>query len=406
MNNVLDDVRVLELAQQAFVPSAGTILAEWGADVIKIEEPRRGDPIRGVSTWGLPREIKGFAVIWEISNAGKRSIGIDVNSGRGQDLIRGLLSKADVFLTNFRAPTLRKLHLDPEAVLSAFPKMVYGRGTAHGPVGPESDRGGFDILSYWSRAGVSASISPPEQQWPCPMPGPGFGDLQAGVALAGGISAALVRRYRTGVGGLVDVSLLSMGMWAMQSNIVGADLLGICRLDTPARDSPENPTSNVYRSSDGALFALGMHEGDRYWPALCDALGQQSLLLDERFSGLEQRVEHSAECTAVLTSIFASLSYEDIAERLTKVGCLWAPVQMPGDLVRDPQVIANRYVQEVVYSDGRSINLVANPVQFDRTPPTIRQAPAHASDTDSVLAEELGISTEELVDLKIGEIIT
>ena len=222
MANVLEGIKVVEVSMWAFVPSAGAVLADWGADVVKIEPPT-GDPIRGLVNAGVgPAE--GLVFPWEVWNRGKRGMALDLNYPEAREIVLSLAAEADVFLTSYLPPTRRKLGIDIEDVQARNPAIIYACGTGQGPRGPESEKGGYDSISFWARGGVSGSVTPPDYPRPLPMPSGAFGDSLSGMALAGGIAGALVKRARTGEGSIVDASLLNTAMWCMQMAIVGFGL--------------------------------------------------------------------------------------------------------------------------------------------------------------------------------------
>jgi crotonobetainyl-CoA:carnitine CoA-transferase CaiB-like acyl-CoA transferase len=220
MPDVLAGVKVVEVSQWAFVPSAGAVLAEWGADVLKIEPPT-GDPMRGLISAGIG-PMEGIVFPWELWNRGKRTMALDLSHPDAQEIVLSLCEDADVFLTSYLPPVRAKLGIDETAVRARNPNIVYACGSGQGYAGEEADKGGYDSISFWSRGGVSASATPPEHPRPVGMPAGAFGDSLSGAALAGGICAALLKRERTGEGSLVDVSLLGTAAWCMQMSSVGA----------------------------------------------------------------------------------------------------------------------------------------------------------------------------------------
>ncbi len=406
MTNLLDGVRVVEVAIYAFVPSAGAALADWGADVVKVEHPETGDPVRGLISYGMRPGDGGVTALWEVFNRGKRSVGIDLNNEQGRGLLMELVDGADVFLTNFMQPARARLGIDADQVLARNPRIVYGRGTGHGPVGPDADKGGFDGISYWSRPGASVASIPPGYDFPILLPGPAFGDVQSGMHLAGGIAAALYRREKTGKGGIVDVSLLGSGLWAMGPTLAGAYSRGTDNIEQLDRRRPPNPLTNLYASGDRKFFVLGMLEADRYWTGLCEALGHPELAADERFTDMKLRAENAEACVAALDSIFASMTLDEVATRLDAQEGQWARVETPADAVKDEQAVVNDYVQFVDYDNGARLPLVPVPVRLDgHEPPRMRRAPEHAEHTDEVVGE-LGRTDEQLIDLKVAGAIS
>lgn len=405
MNGVLDGIRVLEVAEYGMVPAAACVLAEWGAEVVKIEHATRGDAIRGIHAFGVAPGTGGFTYLWETFNRGKRSVGVDLTSEAGCSVVHQLAAGADVFLTSFLPDARRRLRIEAHDIQAIKPDIVYARGSAHGPRGPEAERGGFDGLTYWYRSGAASSAMPAGVEDLVPLPGPAFGDIQTGLALAGGVCAALVRRGRTGQGSVVDTSLLNSGMWAMQAGLVASNLAGTEQLEPFDRTASANPLNNSYRTKDGRFVALAMLQADRYWADLCRAVGHPELLEDPRFETIHTRTEHHRPCIEALDAVFAERTLAEWEHVLAGQEGQWCVVQKLADLNTDGQAWANGYLQTVDYGDGRSLDLVPAPVQFDEQQATIRPAPGHAVHTDEVLAE-LGYSPEQIIQLKIDGAVT
>ena len=234
MADIMEGVRILEVAEHTFVPAASAILADWGAEVIKVEHPERGDAMRGLASSGVMPSMGAVHVLLEHSNRGKKSIGIDVSTEKGLDLIYRLAATADVFLTNKVPAVRKKLHIELEDIRAHNPNIIYVAGTGGGERGPEADRGGYDFLSYWCRAGSAMGTTPTDVDYLAGQPGPGYGDSIGGMTIAGGILGALFHRERTGEALPLDVSLLGVGMWAMSPAIALS-----LQLDMPWRPGPE-----------------------------------------------------------------------------------------------------------------------------------------------------------------------
>jgi crotonobetainyl-CoA:carnitine CoA-transferase CaiB-like acyl-CoA transferase len=405
MSGPMEGVRVIEVAIYAFGPAAGAVLADWGADVVKVEHPQSGDPLRGLVAYGVKPGEGGVTYLWEVLNRGKRSIGIDISTEDGRELLLSLCEGADVFITNFLGPARQRLGIDADAVMARNPRIIYGRATGHGPKGPDADKGGYDGVSFWARSGVSIAAMDADNAYPVPLPGPAFGDIQSGAHLAGGIAAALFQRERTGRGAVVDVSLYGSGLWAMQPVIAGAHASGQERLAPLDRRRPANPVWNVYRTSDGRFLALSMLEGDRYWPAFCETVGRPELIADERFLTAEAREANNEACVAILDELFATRTLEEWKEILGRQDGPWAITQAPRDALDDPQAIANSFVQWVKYDNGATLPLVHAPAQIDGQPATLGAAPGHATDTDEVLLQA-GLTWDDLIRLKVAGAIT
>ena len=245
MSKPLEGIRVVEVAMWAFVPSAGGILADWGAEVIKIEAPT-GDPIRGLVSGGVGK-TDGITYTWELFNRGKRGIALDLNEETAQKIVYQLAETADVFLTSLLPRARKKLKIDHDDIRGVNPQIIYAVGSGQGARGPEAEKGGYDSISFWSRGSVSSSVTPKDHP-PIGMPAGAFGDSLSGMGLAGGIAAALAHKAKTGEGGLVDGSLLGTAMWSMQMGIVGATVAGLDEMPKGDRTQVPNPLVNTYRN--------------------------------------------------------------------------------------------------------------------------------------------------------------
>jgi crotonobetainyl-CoA:carnitine CoA-transferase CaiB-like acyl-CoA transferase len=399
MQDVLAGIRVVEVASWTFVPISGAVLSEWGADVIKIEHPASGDPQRGLISSGLIPGGDGVNFMFEIPNRGKRSVGLDVSTDDGRELLYRLVETADVFVTNYLPDVRKRLGIDIDDIRRRNPNIIYVRGTGQGSRGPHAEKGGFDGASFWARAGLAMGFKEPAAEWPVDQR-PAFGDVMGGLTIAGGIAAALLRRERTGTPSIVDVSLLNMGMWALAPDITMAKVLE--NVDIPAfnRDSLPNPLVGTFPTKDGRFIILVLLQADRYWPDLCAHLERPDLLEDPRFKDAAARYEHREACIQVLREVFRTRTYEEWCERLQTLQGVWAPLQTPLELHDDPQAIANGYLERITASSGTEFALPANPVQFDETPVSVRHAPDHGEHTDEVLLE-LGLTYDEIIEHKV-----
>jgi crotonobetainyl-CoA:carnitine CoA-transferase CaiB-like acyl-CoA transferase len=398
MTAPLAGVRVVEVASHVFVPISGAVLAEWGADVIKIEHPETGDPYRGLVTAGLHKLHQGVDSAFQGANRGKRSVAIDLKHPDGRALLSRLVSECDVFVTNLRADTRRRLRLDVDDIRGDNPNVIYVRGTAFGPKGPDAGRGGYDAGAYWARTGMGHLFTGPDAAWPAGSR-PAFGDVVGGLTIAGAISTALYRRATSGETSVVDVSLVASGLWQIQMDVVHAALEGPAERPRPANryDFP-NPLMLPYRTSDGRFVSLQMLSPERYWPDLCTAIGQPEKATDPRFASIDARRENRAECIEWLEETFAERTFDEWRKVLADFEGEWVPVQSPHDALSDPQVVANRYIATVDVS-GVRIPMVTAPVQFDEQESTPTRAPEHGEHTETVLLD-LGMSWEEIGELK------
>jgi len=400
MNDVLAGIRIVEVASWTFVPISGAVLAEWGADVIKIEHPASGDPQRGLISSGLVPGGDGVNFMFEIPNRGKRSVGLDISTDEGRELLYRLVETADVFVTNYLPDVRKRLGIDVDEIRARNPNVIYVRGTGQGTKGPDAEKGGFDGASYWARAGLAMTLKDAKSEWPADQR-PAFGDVMGGLTIAGGIAAALLRRERTGKPSTVDVSLLSLGLWNLAPDVTSAKLFEGVEIPSFDRDSLPNPLVGTYPTKDGRFLILVLLQADRYWPDLCKHLDRLDLLEDPRFKDGAARYENRRECIQVLREIFRTRTYDEWCQRLQTLEGVWAPLQTPLELHDDPQAIANGYLEPITASSGSEFRLPANPVQFDETPPSVRGAPEHGEHTDEVLLE-LGLTYDEIVEHKVS----
>jgi crotonobetainyl-CoA:carnitine CoA-transferase CaiB-like acyl-CoA transferase len=361
MTGPLDGFRVVELGVWVAGPAAAGLLADWGADVIKVEPPA-GDPQRrvfGAMGVGAQPAVPPF----EVDNRGKRSVVLDLHQPDDRETMDRLLATADAFVTNVRPGALRRLGLHHDDVLARHPKLVYGSLTGYGLDGPDAGRAGYDVGAYWARSGLAHAMVPPGELPPAARSA--MGDHMTGLAMAAGIVTKLLARERTGEGGLVATSLLRIGMYTLAWDIGIRLRLG--RLEsTRDRIHSRAPLVNCYRSSDGRGFWLLLLEADRHWPKLLAALGRDDLAADPRFVDARARRDHSVDLVAALDAAFGAVPYAGLTAAFDEHDVWWAPINAIVDVIEDPQAHACGGFVEMTPREGEEPYLAVNgPLDFD-----------------------------------------
>lgn len=402
MGKPLEGIRVVEVAMWAFVPACGGMLADLGAEVIKVEPPS-GDPLRGLKIGSLGATEASYDWSWESYNRGKRSITLDLRQEAGQSVLDRLLEKADVFLTSLLPPARRSMGIDAQTLRARFPDLIYASGSGTGPNGPDGEKGGYDAITFWARGGIASSLTENDAPAPVGPPGPAFGDTLSGAMLAGAISAAIARRAMTGEAGEVDVSLLGTAMWSQQRLICQGTADGVQRFPRPS-GPPHNVLVANYRTADHRFIALCMLQADRYWARFCEAAERPDLAADPRFTDDAARRANGAECHAEVTALFAAKPLAEWKQILARQDGQWDVVQDVGELQDDPQVQANQYLRRIDAGDGETIPMVASPMLFEGKALPSTRAPELGADSDAVLTE-LGYDEDAVIDLKVQGVV-
>ncbi len=405
----MEGIRILEVAEHTFVPAASAILADWGAEVLKVEHVERGDAMRGLGSVGLAGiGGTGVHVLLEHSNRGKQSIGLDLTDPAGIDILYQLAARCDVFLTNKMQGVRERLKIDVDHIRGANPNIVYVRGTGYGNNGPDADQGGYDFRGFWSRSGVGDTCTPADLDGFISQPGAAFGDSIGAMTIAGGIAAALLHRERTGETHVVDVSLLGTGMWALGGTIALSLQHGVpMKQATAAKGgaAPGNPLIGPYRTKDNRWIALSMLQGFYYWPEFITRLGREELVTDPRFDTHEHLQENTPAAQQILVEELGSRTLDEWRERFAGMRGQWAPVQNVLEVAVDPQVEPNGYLQKAENSAGIEYTLVATPVQYDGEASPITRAPDFNEHGDEILMRELGLDWDAIIDLKTKGVV-
>lgn len=357
---MLDGIKVIEHATYMAAPGAGGILSDWGAEVIKIEPPK-GDPIRNFfSTIGTDFQDNP---VFDFDNRGKKSIVLDTSTPEGQAVLRDLASDADVFLTNVRPGGLQRAELDFANLIKINPKLVYCTLTGYGLEGPDADKPGFDVASFWSRAGVG-HLTVPKGQDPFALR-TAFGDHTTSMAAAAGICAALVKAQRTGQGQLVEASLLRAALFAMGSDFAIQLFFGRIG-STKSRHEQIQPLMNFFKTKDDSWICIVSRQGNVDWPPLCRVMDRADLIEDERYTTGKSRRANASELVTIMDAEFGKYTKAEIAQRLDDESIAWAPVQTLAEVAKDPQVAAAGGITQVpsASGDGSSFSSPASPIRF------------------------------------------
>jgi crotonobetainyl-CoA:carnitine CoA-transferase CaiB-like acyl-CoA transferase len=406
MHGVMDGIRILEVADHTFVPAASAILADWGADVIKIEHAVRGDAARGLGQSGAVDLSGDVHAIMEHANRGKRSLGLDLQNPDGLAVLHKLIAISDVFLVNKPPAVRERLQITEAEVREHNPSIVYAAGTAWGPKGPEGDKGGYDMTSFWCRSGAAMGCWYVDDPRMPSQPGPAFGDSMGAMTIAGGIAAALLRRERSGEAPSLEVSLLATGMWAMGSGIAMSHVSGSAWRPFDMSGMVFNPLLGNFECGDGRMVNITCLQPLQYWQEFCRVIGRDDLITDERFADHDSLTANAAEAKAVVEETISSRTLDEVRELLADFSGQWTPVLDTIEIIDDPQVAANGYVQDLENEAGVPFKLVTTPVQFDGEPAPVHRAPGFNEHGDEILTGDLGLEMDEVIELKVKGAVT
>lgn len=396
MTAPLQGVRVLEVANWLAAPLAAALMADLGADVIKVEPPR-GDPFRGYRPSGVDPDIDFPANFgFELDNRGKRSITVELTAEGGPELVRRLAAAADVFITNLTPQRRGRFGLDIEDVRGVNPRAIYVSLSGYGSEGPDADRLAFDHVAYWARSGVMSLMG--EAGTPPPLGRGGQGDHPTAINILAATLVALRMREQTGQGQVVDVSLLGSGIWSISLDMAFA-LYTRAQPARHNREAPRSPLLNSYRCADGRWLLLSVAQADRVWPRFCRALGRPEWAEDPRYATARERTRHAAGLVQAIDAIFATADLPTWAERLDAAGIIWAPVSTLPEVMEDESVHRLGVFEEVEHPEVGRFSTLAAPFKVRGADIRPRgPAPKPGAHTFEVL-HEAGLSADEIADL-------
>lgn len=395
-SRVLDGIRILELGHWLVCPVAAMILGDWGADVIKVENPKGGDAFRGMMQSGLI-PISGFNYLWELANRNKRSICIDITSDDGKHLISNLVEHSDVFISNFRPVVLERLGYDYKSLSDINPRIIYCQITGYGTEGPGRDWAGMDETAFWAKSGIMSLLGEPDTP-PPPLHG-AMGDMPIAMFAAGSIALTLYHREKTGVGQKIDLSLFHSGMWVAGCDIQASIYTGL-DIERQSRKKKTNPLYNSYQTKDRKWLFLGLIQSDRYWHELCKALSIEDFENDPRFNSHENRAQNNELLISLLDEAVAKKTMEELAECFYALNFVWAPAQTTAEAVNDPNTIENQYIIEYEHPSAGLIRSLASPAKFSKTPSKVkRHAPELGEHTEEILLD-FGYDWDDITRLK------
>ncbi|MHB8771345.1 MAG: CaiB/BaiF CoA transferase family protein [Syntrophales bacterium] len=399
MAGELRGIRVVEVGGAVAVPAVGMLMGSWGAEVIHVEPPGKGDNWRhvlgqGMAGWAKPNPVN---YAWEHVDRNKKSLALNLAAPEGQEILHKLALTADVFLNNLRPYEMEKFHLTYGALSKINPKLIYANLTGYGRRGPERNTGGYDSVAFWARSGVMDLM---HDQGVAPnISRPGYGDSVTALSLLAGIMSALFIRERTGVSQEVEISLYNTAVWVLGFDVTGCLISGEDAL-RPQRKTMGNPIRNVYETADHRWIMLGMTNAQHYWPDFCAAIGRPELEQDPRFATYAARSKNAGELVALLDGVFASRSYAEWIETLAKTKIVWSPVTTPLEVTRDRQALENEFFLDWDHREYGPIKMLNNPIKLSETKAAnTRPAPRLGEHTEEIL-KELGYSVGAIQAMK------
>lgn len=392
-------LKVIDCATYIAAPTAATVLADFGAEVIKLEPPGEGDPWRHVSQRpGMPVSPHNYG--WLVDNRNKRGLALDLKAEAGREVLERLVASADIFITNLPLPARARLRVRYEDFAPAHPRLIYGSFTAYGEHGEEAGKTGFDLTAYWARSGLMDQVRADQSALPARSVA-GMGDHPTAMALYGGLVTALYRREKTGIGGEVCASLLGSGMWA-NAFLIQAALCGAATPVRPPREETSHALGAMYRSGDGRWFLLALTSELRQWPALAQAVGLPELATDTRFATIADRRANARVLMTILDAAFAQKPLADWRRILDAAGLTFGIVGTVEEIAADPQPRAAGILRPLADTGMLTVDSPFTLRDSAKVPTTL--APGHGEHSAAVLGD-LGYSEAEIARLRQAGVI-
>jgi crotonobetainyl-CoA:carnitine CoA-transferase CaiB-like acyl-CoA transferase len=397
--NELKGIRIIEIGGAVAMPIVGSLLGGWGAEVIHVEPPGKGDAQRysvasGMFGWSEPHHIN---YLWEHVDRNKKSMTINLGSHEGQAVIHKLIATADVFMNNLRPYEMEKFQLTYEKACEVNPKIIYANVTGYGKKGSEKNIGGYDSVAFWARSGVMELMH--DSDTAPNISRPAYGDHVTALSLLAGVMSALFIRERTGVAQEVDISLYNTATWVLGFDISGCLITGQ-DAKRPQRKTMGNPVRNVYPTKDKRWIMLGMTNSDNYWPDFCSAIERPEIEKDPRFASYDARMQNAGELVKIIDEVFLTKTYAEWIETLRATRLLWSPVVTPLETTKDEQAWANDFFREWDHPEYGKIKVINNPVKLSKTKEEIRcRAPKLGEHTDQLL-RELGYADDAIEKMR------
>ncbi len=399
MSGILEGIRVVEMGNNIAIPAAGAILADWGADVIKVE-PLAGEMMRPM---GRVQQVQmgGVNMQFESLNRDKRGLAIDLKKAEGTTIVHQLVKQSDVFIANYELGALKKLQLDYVTLSGIHPRLIYAVLTGYGSSGPDKDERGFDFTAGWARSGTQHLMAEPGGVPPAQRAG--MYDRTTGMHTVAGVCAALYNREKTGQGQEIELSLYHVGVYTIMTDIQNA-LMG---LPAPPNDRhrPSSPLWNSYRAGDGRWFQFAMLQADLHWAGLCRAMGRPDLEQDPRFSSTPVRMQNSGELIQVMDEVFATRPRQEWEERFRTNGVIYGRIETPEEVVKDPQAHANGFFAEIDHPVTGRMKYVTIPVDFRQNPASVRTPSPEVGQHNDEILLSLGYSAEDIARLRREKVV-